>query len=365
MKTGPLFLDGDLRATLDANLERARQAADAIPETEFRESDPSKLATEIFSRFAVTPIELTEGAVSVQAEDADIDRRRFRDMDHGFPGASPTLRGTRVIYNVPYTGDPALFRLKPSTWTTTVPYAAVTRDEVRYVYDVPSAEVAATKGVFERDLAETKRWLAWSNKQVDEFNTLLVTAVEGAVNARASRLAAASAGLAALGLPVRAQAPARVSRARPEITSSSASQAEENQEYDVALSFAGEDRRYVQEVAAHLTSAGITVFFDEFESVRLWGKDLVAHLQDIYQNRARFCVMFISEHYVTKPWPSHERRSAQARALVAKEEYLLPARFDDTTVPGMPPTIGYVDLRSLTPEQFANMILKKVRPRGA
>jgi hypothetical protein len=139
----------------------------------------------------------------------------------------------------------------------------------------------------------------------------------------------------------------------------------EGLDFDVALSFAGEDRVYVDEVAKHLADAKARVFYDEFQTVALWGKDLTEHLQDIYQNQARFCVLFISQHYVNKPWPTHERRSALARALVAKTEYLLPARFDDSTVPGLQPTISYVDLRKLRPKEFAALVLAKIGiPRG-
>jgi hypothetical protein len=38
----------------------------------------------------------------------------------------------------------------------------------------------------------------------------------------------------------------------------------------------------------------------------------------------------------------------------------LPARFDDTQIPGIRPTIGFIDLRNYTPEQFANMIKAKL-----
>jgi hypothetical protein len=46
-----------------------------------------------------------------------------------------------------------------------------------------------------------------------------------------------------------------------------------NYEYDVALSFAGEQRDYVREVAKVLAEEyGLKVFFDEFEEDKLWGK---------------------------------------------------------------------------------------------
>ncbi len=50
----------------------------------------------------------------------------------------------------------------------------------------------------------------------------------------------------------------------------------DDREFDVALSFAGEDRAYVKQVAVHLT--------------------------DVYRNKAKYTLMFISEHYKEKVW---------------------------------------------------------------
>jgi len=74
-------------------------------------------------------------------------------------------------------------------------------------------------------------------------------------------------------------------------------------EFDVALSFAGEDRRYASELADLLAKAGVSVFYDDFQKADLWGKNLYSHLSDLYLNRARFCVMLISRAYASKPWP--------------------------------------------------------------
>jgi len=120
-------------------------------------------------------------------------------------------------------------------------------------------------------------------------------------------------------------------------------------EYDVALSFAGEDREYVEEVAASLNKHGIKVFYDRYEQAKLWGKDLYQHLADVYRKRSRYCVMFLSHHYAAKLWTTHERRAAQARAFEENQEYILPVRVDDTEVAGILPTIGYVSAKDFTP----------------
>jgi hypothetical protein len=128
----------------------------------------------------------------------------------------------------------------------------------------------------------------------------------------------------------------------------------------VALSFAGENRTYVEEVAALLQRSGIKVFYDKFETVQLWGRNLADHLGEIYGKRSRFVVIFVSKHYPHKSWPTHERQSAQARAIRENKIVLLPARFDDTEIPSLPATTGYVDLRQMTPVQLAELIKQKL-----
>lgn len=137
-----------------------------------------------------------------------------------------------------------------------------------------------------------------------------------------------------------------------------------NQTYDIALSFAGEDRDYVDRVANLLKESGVKVFYDLFEEADLWGKDLYVHLSEVYNNRAQFTVMFISEAYANKLWTNHERKAAQARAFQEAQEYILPARFDDTDIPGVLPTVGYISLKGRSPEDFTSVITKKLVSSG-
>jgi len=132
-------------------------------------------------------------------------------------------------------------------------------------------------------------------------------------------------------------------------------------QFDVALSFAGEDREYVDNIADRLRTHGVKVFYDRYEQATLWGKDLYEHLDHVYQRAARYCVLFASEHYASKVWTNHERKSAQARALQENEEYILPVRFDDTQIPGLRPTVGYIDARTTTSDQLIDLVLQKIQ----
>lgn len=131
-------------------------------------------------------------------------------------------------------------------------------------------------------------------------------------------------------------------------------------DFDVALTFAGEDRAYVQAVAESLRDRGVKVFYDKFVRAQMWGTDLYDFFDEVFQKHARFAVMFVSEHYVGKEWPNHERRSAQARALVQSSPYILPVRLDDSELPGLRPTVAYEDARRVSTEELVDLLMEKL-----
>ena len=130
--------------------------------------------------------------------------------------------------------------------------------------------------------------------------------------------------------------------------------------YDVVFSFAGEDRKYVKQVTDYLRRKGVKTFYDEYEQAHLWGKNLVEHFERVYRRSGKYCVIFISKDYVKKMWARSERRAAISRALEEQEEYILPARFDETEVPGILPTVAYISLADKTPAKLGKLILKKL-----
>ena len=130
--------------------------------------------------------------------------------------------------------------------------------------------------------------------------------------------------------------------------------------YDIALSFAGEDRAYVEMVADQLRGRSVSVFYDRYNEADLWGKDLYTHLIEVYRQRAKYTLMFISKHYREKMWANHERRAAQSRAFEDAADYILPARFDDTEIPGLLPTTAYIDLRLKSPAEVALLVCIKL-----
>ena len=133
-----------------------------------------------------------------------------------------------------------------------------------------------------------------------------------------------------------------------------------NFEYDVGLSFAGEQRIYVEQIADQLRDRGVRVFYDDYEKDKLWGKNLYEHLTEVYQHKCKYCVVFVSKEYAAKVWPTTELKSAQARAIEEKGEYILPTRFDNTALPGLLNTVSYLDLGTVSEDELVELIVKKL-----
>ncbi len=130
--------------------------------------------------------------------------------------------------------------------------------------------------------------------------------------------------------------------------------------YDIAISFAGKDRKIAKEIAEELAKLGKKVFYDNFERGKLWGKDLYTYFGEIYGKRAKYCLMVVSENYANEHWPNLERKIAQAKDFKEKHEYILPLRLDDTEIPGLLPTTGYIDIRETNISEVTDLIMEKI-----
>ena len=79
-----------------------------------------------------------------------------------------------------------------------------------------------------------------------------------------------------------------------------------DENYDIALSFAGEDRVYAQHLADVLTDSSHAVFYDEYEQSKILGTDVEAYLTPIYEAASRYVVVVLGEHYGRKRWTLFE-----------------------------------------------------------
>ncbi|MGH9838701.1 MAG: TIR domain-containing protein [Blastocatellia bacterium] len=130
--------------------------------------------------------------------------------------------------------------------------------------------------------------------------------------------------------------------------------------YDLAISFAGEQRALAESLARQLDATGYSIFYDHFEAAELWGRDLSLKLGDVYAKEARFCLVLLSKEYVEKAWTNFERQNAISRFMEEKGNYILCLKIDDVHLPGLPHVIGYLDIRNYDEEAIYELLLQKL-----
>lgn len=132
--------------------------------------------------------------------------------------------------------------------------------------------------------------------------------------------------------------------------------------FDVVLSFAGEDRNYVESIGNMLKRKKVRVFYDYDYRNELWGNSLPDKLDEIYRTDAKFCMIFCSQYYSRKKWTILEKRSAQAAQFDSgRYDYILPILLDDTQIPGILKTTGIIDARIVSKEEIVRTFIKKLK----
>ncbi len=137
----------------------------------------------------------------------------------------------------------------------------------------------------------------------------------------------------------------------------------EEMRFKVALSFPGERRGYVNEVANELKRRlpKGSVFYDKDFTAQLARPNLDTLLQRIYLTNSDLVVVFLSSEYETKKWCGLEWRAIREIINNKSDHSLMLMRFDNAMIPGLFSSDGYVDLNEYESIKAANFILERVR----
>lgn len=132
--------------------------------------------------------------------------------------------------------------------------------------------------------------------------------------------------------------------------------------FKVALTFAGENRAFVEKIAVSLEEklGKGKVFYDNFFQGVLARTDLDLFLQDIYQNKSDFIVVFLSKDYESKEWCGLELRAI--RDLIKKKESqkIIPVKLEECKNNGFFSIDGYLDGLNNTPNEISKLIYQRI-----
>jgi len=132
--------------------------------------------------------------------------------------------------------------------------------------------------------------------------------------------------------------------------------------FRVSLSFPGERRPYVEQVADSLRMqlGDDAVFYDNYFQPELARPNLDLLLQRIYREKSDLVVVFLCADYTQKQWCGLEWRAVRDLIKEKGGDRIMVLRFDNEVVPGLFGIDGYLDIRNMSPIDLASAILHRL-----
>jgi hypothetical protein len=134
------------------------------------------------------------------------------------------------------------------------------------------------------------------------------------------------------------------------------------QRFKIALSFPGEHRDFVEQVAARLADqvGRDRVLYDKYYEAEFARTDLDTYLQRLYHDESELVAVFLCADYERKDWCGLEWRAIRDLIKKRQTSTVMPLRFDNTEIPGLFSTDGYVWIGGRPPAEIADLILQRM-----
>jgi hypothetical protein len=140
--------------------------------------------------------------------------------------------------------------------------------------------------------------------------------------------------------------------------------------FRIALSFAGENRKLVEEIAQILAThfGRDRILYDKFHEAEFARPDLAFLLPNLYKDESDLVVLVFCDDYENKQWCKLEWRAIYSLIMNMKDQDIMLMRFNRLEPVGLHGLAGFIELDDLSPAQIAGLILERLalnegRPR--
>ena len=158
-----------------------------------------------------------------------------------------------------------------------------------------------------------------------------------------------------------AKAPAATD-AQPHHTQTNAMENAMSKRFAIALSFPGEHRDYVKQIADSLVTSLTKprVFYDRYYEAELSRPNLDTYLQKIYHDESELVVVVLCKEYDEKEWCGLEFRAIRDLIKQRRDDEIMFVRVADGDVKGVFGIDGYVDAKNRPATEIAQVIYDRL-----
>ena len=357
----PLFSKGDIHNVILYQKEEFKKAFQRVSNDELDRDAPGVISR-LVKQFDINVPALREDQKVAEARETQVDvsrdpMRMIRDRSRAF-----YVAGTEIKFIIPFTGDAALFDVRPSTFTLSPPWGSIESGELHLIYSAASVQFNLETQA-ERTITEIKQHLDHMRPQEEQLRRELEQLGTSLVQRRIQERGTHSQIVAGLKTPIRQAIPAPVAVPAPTVypparrRAGKRKQQPENEWWDVFISHATEDKAEIaRPLADALRARDLRVWYDEFSL--LLGDSL---RQSIDRGLARslFGVVILSPNFFEKHWPQQELNGLANRE-VDGERVILPVwhNIDAAGVRSNSPILA--DRMAVGTSQGLDMVVQKI-----
>jgi hypothetical protein len=132
--------------------------------------------------------------------------------------------------------------------------------------------------------------------------------------------------------------------------------------FRIALTFAGENRKLVEEIAQILATlfGRDCILYDKFHEAEFSRPDLAFLLPNLYKNESDLVVLVFCDDYENKQWCNLEWRAIYSLISERKVQDIMLMRFNRLEPVGLHGLAGFIELDGLSAFQVAGLILERL-----
>lgn len=216
-ETDLLFCKVDWHSLSDHQRKQMLGEIDGYNANQLLNTSTDDLAAYFAEKYSLDVPVLHEERIAADQRETQIDvsqefNRVIHDRSRPF-----YINGTLIEVEIPFSGDPGLFKVQPTTFTLNPPRAQIRNDRLLIAMQGTDLNPQSVRGNIDRSLSEIKTHLDCLRQTAEPFNASLATLARERIEARKAKLLKDRDLVANLGFPMKQREGAALTYAAPEV----------------------------------------------------------------------------------------------------------------------------------------------------
>lgn len=202
---GHLFSEGDLYATLEAQRIRAIKSVEQVQKEQFLATSIDTLVEHLVAQHAIEPLAVHEDQMTMDQKEAKVNVTGRFEYGGSRDGREIFADGHELIFFLPFTGDPQLWKLRPNMWSSMPPSGEVDARQAVLkltLVNTSNTDAARYQQELQSQLTGIRDSVASQLGMVLPFNQALPGQIRAAVEQRRTQIEKLQGLAGAFGIPM-------------------------------------------------------------------------------------------------------------------------------------------------------------------